>query len=329
MYHPEQLHVIHLSLLPSLSYPLISLFHPSFLPPLCFLPHLCFLLPLLPPFLPALFFLTYISSLSTLPFPSSPSFVFPPSTCPTSSLLHQYISTTSSSTSSLPHSIHVHVSPPLFLSSPFFLTFAPSFSSFSSTPPLHLCSLHHCAPHLPSSLHTSPLPSLLHPPSPPSLLISPPPLPSLTPHLPSPSFPCSTFSLPPSHLLGYLPFFTLSSSSFNHPLPPYSSPPPLIPHLSPSPLTPHLPPLLLISPPHHFPFPSISPPDSKEKELGTNTSLLTTLKFSYIAALSIHAILCCWFAISCKNKAMFDEDSSESLSKTDSWVAGLEGEDSN
>ena len=83
------------------------------------------------------------------------------------------------------------------------------------------------------------------------------------------------------------------------------------PSLYPSPLPSHLP-----------------PPDSKEKELGTNTSLLTTLKFSYIAALSIHAIACCWFAISCKNQAVFNEDSSESLCKTDSWVAGLEGEES-
>jgi len=51
-------------------------------------------------------------------------------------------------------------------------------------------------------------------------------------------------------------------------------------------------------------------------------------KFSYIAALSIHAISCCWFAISCKNEAMFGEDSPESLCKADCWVASLEGEDS-
>ena len=84
-----------------------------------------------------------------------------------------------------------------------------------------------------------------------------------------------------------------------------------------------------IIPESHSPLAmSLCSSDSKEKELGTNTSLLTTLKFSYIAALSIHAIACCWFAISCKNQAVFDEDSSESLCKTDSWVAGLEGEES-
>ena len=266
MYHPEQLHVIHHPLLPSLSFPLISLFHASFLFPLCFLPHLCFLLP------PPLSSLPFSSSPTSPPFPPSP---FPPLHHSCSLLLRAPHLPSSINTPLLPPLLHppfltpyvyMYLPPPSFLplfSSPLPPPFPPSPQLLSS-----ICVPSIIVPHIfPPPL--IPLRYLLFytpPPPPPPLPLPPsssplPPSPSLTPHLPSPSFPCSTSSLLPSHPLGYLPFFTPSSSSFNHPLPPHSS---------------SLPPYSSSLPPPHLPSPSISPSDSKEKELGTNTSLLTT-----------------------------------------------------
>ena len=61
------------------------------------------------------------------------------------------------------------------------------------------------------------------------------------------------------------------------------------------------------------------PTAMKEKQLGTNTNLLTTLKSTFLAGLSIHIMTCCWFAVSCKNQVLFSADLTSSLCKENSW----------
>ena len=48
---------------------------------------------------------------------------------------------------------------------------------------------------------------------------------------------------------------------------------------------------------------------SKEKELGTNTMLLMSLRFTFLAALSVHVAGGVWFFLSCHNVVdMHSED---------------------
>ena len=64
----------------------------------------------------------------------------------------------------------------------------------------------------------------------------------------------------------------------------------------------------------------------KEQQLGTNTNLLTMLKSTFLAGLSIHIMACCWFAVSCKNKVTFSGSSSltNTLCEEDSWAQSCE-----
>ena len=60
---------------------------------------------------------------------------------------------------------------------------------------------------------------------------------------------------------------------------------------------------------------------AKENELGTNTSLLMTIKSSFLAGLSIHVVSCLWFMISCQNQATFNSrDGTNSLCDSNSWA---------
>ena len=59
----------------------------------------------------------------------------------------------------------------------------------------------------------------------------------------------------------------------------------------------------------------------KENQLGTNTNLLTMLKSSFLAGLSIHIMACCWFAVSCQNQVTFNSSSGgNTLCGQDSWA---------
>ena len=64
----------------------------------------------------------------------------------------------------------------------------------------------------------------------------------------------------------------------------------------------------------------------KEKQLGTNTNLLTTLKSTFLAGLSIHIMTCCWFAVSCQNQVTFSGSNSltNTLCQQESWAQSSE-----
>ena len=66
---------------------------------------------------------------------------------------------------------------------------------------------------------------------------------------------------------------------------------------------------------------------SKEKELDTNTMLLKSIRFTFLAALSVHIVGGMWFFLSCRNTVdvrtstatPLHEDDHHQACKPDTW----------
>ena len=72
----------------------------------------------------------------------------------------------------------------------------------------------------------------------------------------------------------------------------------------------------LVPPPPPPPPPSF--PAAKEKQLGTNTMLLMSLRFVFLSSLSVHVIAGVWYSLACYNKVM--ATLSTGVCKSDSWA---------